>query len=72
MKQVKIQIPDSEYPNFMKLISSIEYITVEEDEIVIPEEQKNIVRERIKASESDPSRLMDWDKAKQQLRFNNA
>lgn len=72
MKQVKIQIPDNEYPNFMKLLSSIEYITVEEDEIVIPEEHKNIVRERIKASESDPSRLMDWDKAKQQLRFKNA
>jgi hypothetical protein len=72
MKQVKIQIPDSEYPNFMKLLSSIEYITVEEEDIVIPEEHKNIVRERIKASESDPSRLMDWDKAKQQLQFKNA
>lgn len=40
-------------------------ILLEEQEILIPEEHKDIVRQRIKASEQDPSRLLKWDDVKQ-------
>jgi len=33
----------------------------------IPEEHKNIVRQRMKASEEDPSRLINWDEVKHKL-----
>jgi hypothetical protein len=72
MKQVILTIPDNKYQFFMELLKSFEYLTVEERVLEIPEEQKAIVRERMKASDADPSRLLDWDKAKQQLKFKNA
>lgn len=34
----------------------------------IPEEHKNIVRERLKASQENPSRLLNWDEAKRKLK----
>lgn len=37
--------------------------------ITIPEEHKNIVRQRIKASEADPSRLLNWDEVKDQFKL---
>ncbi len=33
----------------------------------IPEEHKNIVRQRMKSSEEDPSRLINWDEVKHKL-----
>lgn len=33
----------------------------------IPEEHKNIVRKRMKASEKDPSRLLSWDEIEHNL-----
>lgn len=56
----------------MELLKSFEYLTVEERALEVPEEQKAIVRERMKASDADPSRLVDWDKAKHQLKYKNA
>lgn len=38
------------------------------DDYEIPEEHKNIVRQRIKASETNPSRLLNWDEAKHKLK----
>jgi hypothetical protein len=38
------------------------------DEYDIPEEHKNIVRERMKASQEDPSRLLNWEEAKHKLK----
>lgn len=72
MKHVTVHIPENKYPFFMELLKSFEYLTVEEGDLEISEEHKNIVRERIKASDADPSRLLDWDKAKHQLKFKNA
>lgn len=41
----------------------------EQENMEIPEEHKNIVRERMKKSEKDPSRLMDWDKVKHKIKL---
>jgi hypothetical protein len=39
------------------------------DEYDIPEEHKNIVRQRMKASQDDPSRLLKWEEAKRKLKL---
>jgi hypothetical protein len=38
------------------------------DNYVIPEEHRNIVRQRMKASQDDPSRLLNWEEARQKLK----
>ncbi|MDA3880463.1 MAG: addiction module protein [Prolixibacteraceae bacterium] len=35
----------------------------------IPEEHKSIVRQRMKASQIDPSRLMNWDEVKHKIKL---
>jgi hypothetical protein len=35
----------------------------------IPENHKNIVRQRIKASNSNPSSLLNWEKEKNKINF---
>lgn len=40
-----------------------------EQNIVIPEEHKNMVRQRIKTSETDPSRLLNWDEVKHRIKL---
>lgn len=39
------------------------------DEYDVPEEHKNIVRERMKASQANPSRLLKWEDARHKLKF---
>ncbi len=39
-----------------------------QEDIVINEEHKEIVRDRIRKIDADPSRLMDWDVAKKTLK----
>ena len=40
-----------------------------EQEVDIPEEHKKIVRRRIKTSEADPSRLLNWDEVKHKMKL---
>jgi len=71
MKQYTITIPDDKVNSFIDMMKSITYVKNIEDNtaIDIPEEHKNIVRERMKKSEKDPSRLLDWDKVKHTIKF---
>jgi hypothetical protein len=41
----------------------------EEQNMVIPERQKEIVRQRMKASDADPSRLLNWDEVKHKIKL---
>lgn len=34
----------------------------------IPEEHKNIVRQRIRSSQKDPARILNWNEAKHKLK----
>lgn len=68
MKHITLHIPENKYAFFMELLKSFDYIKVEE-EIAIPEEHKNIVRERSKLSKNNPSRLLNWDEAKQNIKL---
>ncbi len=69
MKQVVLNIPDNKYSDLIELLKNVEYVTIAEDDLEISEEHKSIVRQRIKSSEADPSRLLSWDKVKHQLKF---
>jgi|LakMenEpi03Aug12_release.lakeMendotaPanAssembly.Ray.scaffolds.fasta_scaffold3629298_1 hypothetical protein len=63
MRKVTINIPDSKYQFFMELIHNLGFD--KEEEIEIPEEQKTIVRERIKNSKSED--LISWNDAREML-----
>lgn len=70
MKQIAVTIPDNKESLFIELLKSISFVkgieTIEDFEI--PEEQKQIVRQRIEASETDPSRLLNWDEVKHKIK----
>lgn len=57
------QLSPKERTKLQKVLMEVESC----DELEISEEHKNIVRERIKASQSDPSRLLDWDEVKHNI-----
>ena len=71
MKQFTITIPDNMASSFIDMMKNITYVKNIEDSttIDIAEEHKKIVRERMKASKKDPSRLLDWDKVKHKIKF---
>lgn len=55
-------IPIQEWNNLKS-----KYEGIEEDAYVVPERQKEIVRERIKSTK--PSEYQSWDEVRQQLKF---
>ena len=68
MKYITLRIPENKFSFFMELLKNFDYVKVEEKDIEIPEEHKNTVRQRMKASEVNPSRLLKWDEAKNKLK----
>jgi hypothetical protein len=69
MKQLTLKIPETKYQFIMELLTSFDYIKIETEEFSIPEDHKNIVRKRIEASKTDPSRLLDWEKVKSEIKL---
>ena len=69
MKQLTLKIPENKYPFIMELLNSFDYIKIETEEFLIPEEHKNIVRKRIEASKTDPSRILEWEKMKSEIKL---
>lgn len=67
MKEVTLKIPDEKFDFFMELVQELGIDVTEKMDI--PEEHKSIVRERIKKSNKDPDRLIDWDKAKDSFKI---
>lgn len=70
MKQIAVTIPDNKESLFIELLKSISFVKRIEtiEDFVIPEEQKQIVRQRMKASENDPSVLLKWDEVKHKIK----
>lgn len=62
MKQYTITIPDEEESGFIELMKGISYITnIEKNSIFdIPEEHKQLVRERIEKYKNNPESYMTW------------
>ena len=69
MKEITLKIPDKKFDFFMELVRQLGLEITGEDETEIPEAHKAIVRERIKLSEENPGRLLDWDQVKDQFTF---
>jgi len=60
MKELTVKIPEKKVNFFMELVSQLG-IEVSH-QIDIPEEHKEIVRDRIKKSNKNPEHLLDWNK----------
>jgi hypothetical protein len=60
MKEVTLKVPSKKLVFFLELVDQLG-IEVSH-QIDIPEQHKDIVRSRIKKSEKDPARLLDWSK----------
>ena len=63
MREVTLKIPEEKFEFYMELFAQLGLET--EMEYDIPEEHKEIVRERI--SNSKPENLIPWKKAKKML-----
>jgi len=70
MKEITLKIPDKRFNFFMDLIKQLGFEISRENEIIeIPEEHKSIVRNRIKKSNHDPKRILDWDKVQDDFKL---
>ena len=52
----------------MELLTNLSFVKVKSADILIPEEHKNVVRERVAATKENPSRLLEWDTAKMTIK----
>ena len=59
MKEIILKVPDQKVDFVLELVKQLG-LEVESEEIEIPEEHKNMVRERISKSQENPDRLLDW------------
>ena len=59
MKRISLSLPEKEYPFFLKLVKNLSFVKVEKDVFYISEDEKNLVRRRIKNSTAE--NLKNWD-----------
>ena len=65
MKELTVKVPENKVEFFMNLMKEL---GIEEADVnEIPEEHKNIVRERIKTE--DPEEMVTWDSARSQFEY---
>lgn len=67
MKEITLKIPDKKVDFFMELVKELGFEV--QEEIEIPVEHKNIVRERIRTSKENPDQLLNWDDVKDSFDF---
>jgi hypothetical protein len=59
MKEVTLKLPENRLTFFMELVEQLGFEVA--GELEISEEHKAIVRNRIKKSDQNPERLLDWE-----------
>ena len=62
MKQITVNIPDGKFEFVMELFKQLGINT--EKDTDIPQWQQDLVSKRIKESDENPERLLDWDDVK--------
>lgn len=67
MREVTLKIPEEKFEFYMELFEQMGLEA--EMKYDIPEEHKEIVRERIKRSNENPKLLLDWDTVKDNFDF---
>jgi hypothetical protein len=66
MKQVILNIPDSNYEFFMELMSKLNFISTDADDEEIPKEVQEMVLERLRTSKREE--LVTWEQVKAKLK----
>ena len=71
MKSFTITIPDDKENIFVEMMKSISFVkTIEADSpIDVPEEQKEIVRSRIKQMEENPESCLCWEDLERKIKL---
>jgi hypothetical protein len=59
MREVMVKIPENRFDFFMELVRQLGIEATARE--TIPEAHQAIVRERIKASDEMPEKLLDWE-----------
>ncbi|HWY10763.1 MAG TPA: hypothetical protein VN026_05525 [Bacteroidia bacterium] len=63
MKQILLNIPDNKYNAFLEAIKNLDFIRVyNENDINVTEEEKKLIRDRIKNSKQEYGQ--NWDQIK--------
>ena len=66
MKQLTVSVSDEKYDFLVELLNNLEFIYIDESP-VIPEEHKNLVRERKAKATLDS--LKNWDEVKHRFKI---
>lgn len=67
MKEVILRIPDNKVAFFMEFVKQLGLEFPKGKDI--SEEHKRLVRERIRMSSANPSKLIEWDAIKDDFKF---
>ena len=65
MKEVMIKVPDPKFDFFMELMDQLGLEVSQKYDI--PEDQMNLVMDRISKDDEDPGRLKNWDDIKERF-----
>lgn len=67
MKQVILNIPDSNYDFFIELMKKLNFTFEDSDDEEIPKEVQEMVLERLRTSKRED--MVTWEEAKAKLKF---
>lgn len=67
MKEITIKIPEKKLSFFMELVRNLGFEV--KKEVDIPDKHKELVKERIKKSDDDPTRILDWENVKDKFKL---
>jgi hypothetical protein len=67
MKQVILNIPDSNYEFFIELMKKLNFTIADSSEEEIPKEVQEMVLERLRTSKRED--MLTWEEAKAKLKF---
>ena len=67
MKQVILNIPDSNYDFFIELMKKLNFTVADSSEEEIPKEVQEMVLERLRTSKRED--MLTWEEAKVKLKF---
>ncbi|MFA5668469.1 MAG: hypothetical protein WC967_04440 [Balneolaceae bacterium] len=68
MKEITIKVPDQKLDLVMEFIEQLG-LEVSFGDFDIPEEHMDMVRERIRLSNENPERLLDWEEIKDSFKL---
>ena len=67
MREVTLKIPEQKLAFFMELIKQLGLEV--SDSVTITQEQMDLVRDRIRKSNQNPERLLDWENVQDNFQF---